>query len=150
MQESYLAALAGADKFLKKSSGRTWMTSILKHKVYDQVRRACRDRAIFASDSSGMHDESNNLAATVADPSTELDRKELRDAIEEALSELPARLEKAFTLYESEEWSSREVCAELGISENNLWIILHRARKKLREQLSEWQTLTCSGQIALT
>lgn len=148
VHDSFLAALVGADKFLGKSSQRTWLTGILKHKVCDQVRQACRDRAIFESCAPTERDEFDGFAgclsaAMSADPSAELERKELRQAIQEALAKLPGRLAKAFSLYESEEWTGDEICAELGISENNLWIILHRARKQLREQLSPWRTATC-------
>jgi RNA polymerase sigma-70 factor (ECF subfamily) len=77
-----------------------------------------------------------------ADPSAELEQKELRQAIQEALSELPQRLAKVFSLHELDDRTGHEICAELGISKNNLWVILHRARKQLREQLSRWRTMT--------
>jgi RNA polymerase sigma-70 factor, ECF subfamily len=148
VHDSFLAALTGADKFLRKSSERTWLTGILKHKVCDQVRRARRDLAVFELGAPTERNEFDSFAgqlsaAMSADPSAELERKELRHAIHEALSELPQRVAKAFSLYESEGWTGREICAELGISESNLWVILHRARRQLREQLSPWQTVTC-------
>jgi RNA polymerase sigma-70 factor (ECF subfamily) len=120
----------------------------LKHKVCDQVRRARRDREIFKLDTLIGRDEFDSFeahlsAARSAVPSSELERKELRHAIEEALAELPRQSARAFSLYESEDWTGREICAKLGISENNLWIILHRARKRLRKQLSPWRTATC-------
>jgi hypothetical protein len=30
------------------------------------------------------------------------------------------------------------VCERLNISESNLWVMLHRARKQLRRELAEW------------
>jgi RNA polymerase sigma-70 factor (ECF subfamily) len=148
VHESFLAALAGADKFLGRSSQRTWLTAILKHKVCDQVRRARRDRAFFALDDLSQRDEFDSVArhlsaAISADASAELERRELHHAIKEALSKLPQRHARVFSLYESKEWTGRQICTELGISENNLWIILHRARKELRQQLSPWRTATC-------
>lgn len=155
VQDSFFAALAGAGKFLGRSSQRTWLVGILKHKVCDQVRRARRDRAIFeASHPTELGKFAGFVrhfsAAMSVDPSRELQRKELRRAIEQAVAKLPRRLARVFSLYEIEERSGREVCAVLGISENNLWIILHRARKQLRERLSDWQTETRSGQRAFT
>lgn len=139
VQESFLAALGGVRKFAGQSSERTWLTGILKHKVCDQVRRACRDRAVFQSDLPSERDEFETFAHTDdADPSAELERKELRAALQDAIARLPERLAKAFSLYETEDWSGRDICAALNISENNLWIMLHRARKELREQLSMW------------
>jgi RNA polymerase sigma factor (sigma-70 family) len=141
VQDSFLAALGAAKNFAGNSSERTWLTAILKHKVCDQVRRACRDRATFESFAPTDCDIFERITSTNdVDPSAELERKELRTAIQEAVAKLPQRLAKAFSLYETEDWSGREICDALGISENNLWIMLHRARKHLREQLEPWRT----------
>jgi len=143
VQDSFLAALAGANRFSGNASQRTWLTGILKHKVCDRVRRACRERAVFETAPLTDHDEFNSrfsfdCAWQDGDPRHELERKEMRGAIQDALAKLPERLAKVFSLYESEDWSGREICAALNISENNLWIMLHRARKQLREELSPW------------
>jgi RNA polymerase sigma-70 factor (ECF subfamily) len=145
VQDSFLAAFAGADRFSGSASQRTWLTGILKHKVCDQVRRACRDRVVFDSAALTDRDEFNCQAldefasARDIDPSTELERKELKEAIADAIGRLPHRLAKAFSLYECDDYTGREVCEELDISENNLWIMLHRARKQLQEQLLPWR-----------
>ena len=75
------------------------------------------------------------------DPRTELESKELREALNEALQKLPPRLATVYRLYESEAWSGHEICKALQISERNLWIILHRARKRLRQTLSPWRSI---------
>ena len=43
VQETLLAALEGAARFAGKSSLRTWLTGILKHKIIDHLRRAGRE-----------------------------------------------------------------------------------------------------------
>lgn len=63
---------------------------------------------------------------------------EFREALEIALGKLPPRIAQVFQLYEIEEKSNREVCSQLAISESNLWVMLHRARKQLRNELAEW------------
>jgi RNA polymerase sigma-70 factor (ECF subfamily) len=142
VQDSFLAALGGTERFRGKSTQRTWLTAILKHKVCDQMRRACRSRAILKSDESTDHDQFKDKGKFsvlyASNPRTELALKELRAAIEQALAKLPHRLAKAFSLYEIEDWSGRKVCAALRISENNLWFTLHEARKQLRGHLSSW------------
>jgi RNA polymerase sigma-70 factor (ECF subfamily) len=147
VQDSFLAALGAARRFSGSSSQRTWLTGILKHKVCDHVRRACRDRAMFQYDQLTDQDEFGSrftvgYVSRSVDPSLELERKELRDAIQNALAKLPRRLAQVFSLYESEDWTEREICDALGISENNLWIILHRARKQLREHMLPWRSVT--------
>jgi DNA-directed RNA polymerase specialized sigma24 family protein len=63
---------------------------------------------------------------------------EFRHALEIALGKLPTRIAQVFQLYEVEERPNREVCARLDISENNLWVMLHRARKQLQQELGDW------------
>jgi RNA polymerase sigma-70 factor (ECF subfamily) len=150
VQDSFLAAFANADRFSGNASERTWLTGILKHKVCDHMRRACRDRGVFDSTVPTERDEFNSrdhndfTAQHDLDASTELERKELGEAIEGAIAKLPARLAKAFRLYECDDCSGHEVCDELGISENNLWIMLHRARKQLQEELLPWRNALAS------
>ena len=55
-----------------------------------------------------------------------------------ALGKLPTRIAQVFQLYEIEERPNREVCDQLKISESNLWVMLHRARKQLRDELAGW------------
>mgnify|MGYP000715180077 CR=1 FL=1 len=40
VQETLLAALEGLERFSGRSSLRTWLTGILKHKVIDHLRQA--------------------------------------------------------------------------------------------------------------
>jgi RNA polymerase sigma-70 factor (ECF subfamily) len=72
------------------------------------------------------------------EPSRRMELSEFREALELALGKLPARIAQVFQLYEVEERPNREVCARLNISENNLWVMLHRARKQLQQELGEW------------
>jgi len=62
----------------------------------------------------------------------------MREALETAVGKLPARLAQVFQLYELEEQPNQEVCRRLNISGSNLWVMLHRARKQLREHLASW------------
>ncbi|RMF71858.1 MAG: hypothetical protein D6744_17425, partial [Planctomycetota bacterium] len=45
---------------------------------------------------------------------------------------LPQRLGDAFALKVLDDCSADEVCKLLGISATNLWVLLHRARARLR------------------
>jgi sigma-70-like protein len=48
------------------------------------------------------------------------------------------RIAQVFQLYQIEELPNREACEQLNISESNLWVMLHRARKQLCEHLDGW------------
>src|SRR5436309_3180700 len=46
VQETFLAAVKAQNSFGGKSSARTWLVGILRHKLYDHLRKACRERAV--------------------------------------------------------------------------------------------------------
>ena len=43
VQDALLAALRGADRYQGRSTERTWLTGILKHKLLDHFRKAGRE-----------------------------------------------------------------------------------------------------------
>ena len=146
VQETFLAAIKAREQFGGKSSERTWLVSILRHKIYDHLRKACRERAVrqepLAASDADSGDESmvwlHEMAAESQLPSRRIELAEFRTNLEVALGKLPPRIAQVFQLYEIEERPNREVCAQMNISESNLWVMLHRARKQLREQLGSW------------
>ncbi len=147
VQETFLAAVKSRDRFAGQSSERTWLVGILRHKIYDHLRKTCRERAFRqepapARDDGHEWDESmlwlHDLAAESQSPSRRIELEEFRANLELALGKLPPRIAEVFQLYEIEERPNREVCAQLNISESNLWVMLHRARKQLRELLGDW------------
>ena len=44
VQETFLAAIRGKDKFAGRSSVKTWLFGILKHKIIDHIRKISRER----------------------------------------------------------------------------------------------------------
>ena len=147
VQETFLAAFKARARFAGNSSERTWLVGILRHKIYDHLRHACRERAVRVDSEPTRRDEEawddavlwmHDVAEESETPSRRLELAEFRANLELALGQLPPRLAQVFQLYSVEERPNREVCAQLNISESNLWVMLHRARTQLREQLSDW------------
>ena len=58
VQDTLIAALEGLDRFSGKSSLRTWLTGILKHKIIDHMRRQSREQPLVVGDSEGNADTS--------------------------------------------------------------------------------------------
>ena len=147
VQETFLAAFKARDRFTGQSSERTWLVGILRHKIYDHLRWTCRERAVRA-DIPASHDDDqawedavmwlHDVAAECQSPTRRLELEEFRANLETALGKLPPRVAQVFQLYEIEERPNREVCQRLNISESNLWVMLHRARKQLRGHLTGW------------
>src|SRR5258708_23928822 len=147
VQETCLAALKARERFAGRSSDRTWLVGIMRHKIYDHLRRVCRERPVHSDTNAGNSgqeawDDSvlwvHDVAAECMEPSRRMELAEFRQALERALGKLPPRIAQVFQLYAVEERPNREVCDRLGISESNLWVMLHRARKQLRAELADW------------
>jgi RNA polymerase sigma-70 factor (ECF subfamily) len=62
-----------------------------------------------------------------------LEDEELGTIIRDCIKQLPDKWSAVFSLRVIEEYSTNEVCKELGITPSNLWVILHRARTQLRD-----------------
>lgn len=157
VQETFLAALKSQDNFSGRCSERTWLVSILRHKLYDHLRKTCRERAVRAEplpshEDGEAFDESmlwiHQIAAESTSPSKRIELAEFREHLERAMGKLPPRIAQVFQLYSIEERPNQEVCEQLNISESNLWVMLHRARKQLREELDGWWQAAPAGSAA--
>ena len=144
VQETFLAALKARDRINRHASERTWLVSILRHKICDHFRRKCRERLPGHDDVSNQQRFDRSILwihETAADcilPSRRIDLNDFRASLESALRKLPPRIAQAFSMYEMDECASADVCSRMNISEQNLWTMVHRARKRLRELLPNW------------
>jgi RNA polymerase sigma-70 factor (ECF subfamily) len=148
VQETLLAALAAQDGFSGRSSLKTWLTGILKHKVVDAIRRRQREPRATASfeeeldlDDFDALFRSNGAwdapPADWGDPVAALDRREFFDVVDFCLDKLPPNTGRVFMMREVMELETEEICKELAITANNLWVILYRARVSLRQCLEQ-------------
>ena len=159
VQDTFLAAFKGRERFTGQSSERTWLVSILRHKICDHLRHTCRERAVRADVPASYGDDEawedavmwlHDVAAESQSPSRRIELAEFRANLELALGKLPPRVAQVFQLYEVEERPNGEVCQRLNISESNLWVMLHRGRKQLRSQLTGWWNADSTTQRSTT
>lgn len=150
VQETFLAALKGGHKFGGRSAERSWLIAILKNKICDHYRKASRETSFtdmeFYSDEEGERFIPDGLfeggwihelgpLEWSTDPGSGLDREAFWKTFHECASKLPRNIAAVFTLREVDGVESKEICRLLSISENNLWVMLHRARMALRRCL---------------
>jgi len=157
VQETLVAALAAKDGFSGRSSVKTWLTGILKHKVVDAIRQKQRQPVIVASfdeetdleDFDPLFKDNGGWQAPPADwgdPENALSRREFMDVMEVCLEKLPPNTARVFIMREVMELETDEICKELTITANNLWVILYRARMALRQCLEQnWFTDPARG-----
>jgi RNA polymerase sigma-70 factor, ECF subfamily len=129
VQDVFEAVLSGRASFEGRAALRSWLTAILKNKIVDVLRRHARFESLD-DDVAGEH-----AAYEVACPQPQPDEvAEQRILLARALARieaLPRGLRETFRLRVLEEQSSASVCRTLGISEDNLFVRMHRARKHL-------------------
>lgn len=147
VQDTLLAALQGAARFDGRSSLKTWLTGILKHKIVDAIRRRTKepvvtplDDEIQLDDMDALFDETGhweNPPADWGDPESALSRQQFMDVLQFCLEKLPPNTARVFMMREVMELESAEICKELAITSTNLWVILYRARMALRQCLEQ-------------
>lgn len=144
VQETFLHALRSLGTFSGRSRERTWLVGILKHKVVDQLRSDGRRREAgdgLAADAEARSDFDRRGGWRVGpgswsgEPGRDIETREFWDAFGGCLSKLPRGVADAFFLRELDGLSAREVQQHLGITPENLWARLHRARSLLRKCL---------------
>jgi RNA polymerase sigma-70 factor (ECF subfamily) len=148
VQETLLAALSGSG-FSGKSSLKTWLTGILKHKIVDEIRRKQREPLLASTfdDECDIEDLDglfrgpfsswDSPPADWGDPEQALNQRQFFDVMDFCLEKLPPNTARVFMMREVMELESDEICRELAITTNNLWVILYRARMSLRECLEK-------------
>jgi RNA polymerase sigma-70 factor, ECF subfamily len=137
VQDTFLSALKGLDGFHGRSSIRTWLTGILKHKIIDYYRRNRSE--ILESDLGPTGNELEHAESLrpswKESPARMVENREFWDVLTECLSGLPEAHRRAFALREFDDLPSEEIRKVLGVTPTNLWVMLHRARTKLRRCL---------------
>ncbi|MBV9489111.1 MAG: sigma-70 family RNA polymerase sigma factor [Verrucomicrobia bacterium] len=146
VQETLLTAMRQVDTFGGHSSERGWLFGILKHKICDRFRTLGRetnftDLEFFRDERSDRFDgeghwiDQRGPVDWKPEGEQALKCDEFWQAMQAALDRLPPRVAQVFMLREMDGVPSKEICAMLSISEANLWVMLHRARMALREDL---------------
>lgn len=147
VQETLLAAMQGADGFSGRSSLKTWLTGILKHKIVDVIRKRSREPAVSSlaeeielDDFDAFFDDAGHWEhppSAWGDPEAAVSRGEFFDVMSFCLDRLPANTARVFMMREVMELDTDEICKTLSISSTNLWVILYRARMALRQCLEQ-------------
>jgi RNA polymerase sigma-70 factor, ECF subfamily len=143
VQETLLAAMKGDATFNGRSSRRTWLIGILRHKLADHVRQRRRFRAddvVLATLVERSFDDSGRW---VRPPGPwrvgvgDLGRADVQKALEECLRRLPTRTAEVFLLREHAGLDVQRLCQVLNTTPTNVWTMLYRARTVLRECLEQ-------------
>ncbi len=141
VQETFLSAYQSYDNFQNKSSVKTWLFSILKHKIADHFRlQYKRGNEVSPDIIEKLFDENNRWKPEYR-PRQWIEENHLLDdpafskTLADCLRTLPGKWSSAIQLKFLEEHDTKIICSELGITSSNFWQIIHRAKLQLRNCL---------------
>jgi len=133
------------ETFRGDSSLRTWLTTILKNRIIDLVRKQWREQPLEESpsgeqDFDNLFDESGHYAqmpSAVRDPADLCQQDGFLSAVQRCVDMLPKRIGQVFVLREVFGSDTKELCKDLGLTASNVWVQLYRARMMLRTCLEK-------------
>ena len=150
VSDTLLAALERPQAFAGGSQLKTWLVGILKHKLVDQLRRQAREATVLDRDDGEdldalLFDETGHWRNEPADwgdqPEALLGQRQFLAVLDACVEKLPSAQGRVFMMREWLELETDEICKELAITSTNLWVLLHRARLRLRDCLqATWFT----------
>lgn len=143
VSESVVAALERPAAFAGQSQLKSWLIGVLKHKLIDQLRRNTREATILVGEDGEDLDDDlflpdghwREAPQDWGDPDAACCQKEFFEILQACCDHLPPVQARVFMMREWLELDSGEICTQLAISAGNLWVLLHRARLRLRDCL---------------
>lgn len=123
VSETFIDAWQHADRYAGRSSVRTWLLAIARHRALTASRR----RPTESLDCEAAQ----NAVDPARDPEAELGRKQTSTVIRRALAALPLEHAEMLDLVYYQERSIREIAEILGIPQNTVKTRMFHARKRL-------------------
>ena len=107
-----------------------WLLRVVRNLSLNHEKRRARERQVVGR----LEQEGPALGMPADEP---LLAAAARDAVQEALNELPHNMRTAIVLREYAGMNYRDIASVLGISEGNVKVRLHRARRRLARLLAD-------------
>ena len=130
IQETYLRAYRGLRRFRGDAQFTTWLYRITANCASTHLGRRARHRHEELHDDLPVDDPRPGH-----DPVGRAEHGALRERVNVALRTLPPRLRAVIVLRDIYDLPHEAIAAELGISESAAKVRLHRARRKLRDDV---------------
>lgn len=145
VQDTLLAALRAQDAFRAEASERSWLIGILKHKCVDEIRRRARSARTQEPYADDIEDQLFRAdgrwreppGAWADEPLQKIQRDAFITALERCLEGVPDAQRVSFVMRELHGLDAAATSERLGVTSNNLYVLLHRARLRLRRCLEK-------------
>jgi RNA polymerase sigma factor (sigma-70 family) len=136
-QQVFLRVWRSAGRYVARAKFTTWLLKITRNLVFNEMRRTKR-HAHVPMQPEGQGEQIPVKDESVQSPAESLLEKELQQAIESAIIELPATQRMALILRRYEDRSYEEIGDVLNLSVPAVKSVLFRARTELRARLSNY------------
>jgi RNA polymerase sigma-70 factor, ECF subfamily len=140
-QEIFIKAFKGIRSYNFQSSFGTWLMRIAANHCYDYLRHERKERVNYfwqMTEETSRAVEQRAVDAEENGPVVE-DRLSARDLVNKLLARAPAQDRLILVLKELEDRSIEEIAQMLNLRVNTVKVRLHRARKRMLEDLKLWQ-----------
>jgi RNA polymerase sigma-70 factor (ECF subfamily) len=147
VQETLLAGIQHWTQFAGRSQEAAWLMGILRNKIVDHFRRQSREQTFtdlefLAEERERFFDKHASWSSALAPkawprPDESFEQTEFWRVFNRCVSHLPERVAQVFLLRELDGMASGDICKEFGVSPNNFWVMLYRARMALRHCLEK-------------
>ena len=133
-QETFMRVVRYSSKLAGVENPKTWLARIAWRVAVDRAKRLPRKYEVPLEDSTGIITE---IPSTAVGADESAHAAELSTVVEGLVAVLPRKLREPLILSTLEEMSPREVAATLGINESAVRSRVFRARRILKEKLSQ-------------
>lgn len=143
VQDTFLAAAEGLDRFEGRSSHYTWLYGILLNKFRGWLRK--KDRPPMSLERQAEKLSASGISELVEDEgrdaSEKLIRKETAGQVRDALDELPPHHRSVLVLRYVEGMAYQDIADTLGVSLGTVKSRIHYALQKVGDKLREHEGL---------
>ncbi len=138
LQDTFVQVFRNLDRFEERSRFSTWVYRIATNEALMRLRRVSRQREVALEDLpvAAVDRASEELRAFARSPLDHVMDREIREALQRALEELPEEYRVVFVLRDVDELTNAEAAEILGLTVAAVKSRLHRARLFLRDRIA--------------
>ena len=147
VQETFLSAWRARDTYNGLASEKNWLYTICKNKIIDYYRKASTNKEVLAAEDEtedyffgddGRHwDNDKKPQDWGVDYNKTIENKEFYSILKKCKTKLKEIQQSVFTMKYLEDADTNEICETLGITVQNYWVLIHRAKIQLRTCLEK-------------
>jgi RNA polymerase sigma-70 factor (ECF subfamily) len=135
-QETFARVSRSLHNFRGQSSLSTWIYKIATNTALDRIRKKTRSKNDLPLDAAGEAENINIWTGENHALEEQVIRGEMNDCIRNVVSGLPEAYRAVIVLSEFEGFKNEDIAKILGLGIESVKMRLHRARHKLKEELS--------------